>query len=123
MAQKKSRKPAARKRKSPPRAKPKAKAKVAQMVGQAKEPLSLLQTLKEEGLSNALTLLTLASTVAEGAKKNLRFQALRPQLKELVSSLGFAFREDLERLEARLDDLEHLLSEREYAVLGGQDEE
>jgi hypothetical protein len=104
------------KRASKPKKRP-AKKK-ASVIHQVKEPLSLLNTLKEEGMANAITFLSMAGAMASGARKNLR-----PQLKELVSSLGFAFREDMERLEARLDELEHLLSEREYARLHPGDEE
>lgn len=102
--------------------KPAAKERVSRVINQVKEPLSLLGTLKEEGMANAITFLTMASAMASGAKNNLRLEKLRPQMKELVSSLGFAFREDLERLEARLDELEHLLSEREYDKLKGEEE-
>jgi uncharacterized protein YjgD (DUF1641 family) len=96
----------------------KAKEKVSKVIDQVKEPLSLLNTLKEEGVANALTFLTMASAVAEGAKKNLKLEMVKPQLKDLVGSLGFALREDLERLEARLEELEHKLSEKEYAAMG-----
>ena len=98
------------------------KPRVSRVIEQVREPFSLLQTLKEEGLSNALTLLTMANAMAEGAKKNLKLEAMKPQLKELVSSLGFAFRSDLERLEVRLEDLEQKLSEREYDNLRGDEE-
>jgi hypothetical protein len=94
-----------------------AKEKVSKVIDQVKEPLSLLNTLKEEGVANALTFLTMASAVAEGAKKNLKLEMVKPQLKDLVGSLGFALREDLEKLEARLEELEHRLSEKEYAAM------
>jgi len=116
MPKKSKKKPAAKK------SKPAAKERVNRVIHQVKEPLSLLGTLKEEGMANAITFLTMASAVASGAKNNLRLEKIRPQMKELVSSLGFAFREDVERLEARLDELEHLLSEREYDKLKGEEE-
>jgi hypothetical protein len=99
-----------------------AKEKVSKVIHQVKEPLSLLGTLKEEGLANAINFLTMASAVAGEARKNLRMEAMKPQLKELVSSLGFAFRSDLDRLEARLEELEQKLSEREYEALSRDDE-
>jgi hypothetical protein len=119
MAKKKTAKPK-KKTSSRPR---RAKEKVSKVIHQVKEPFSLLGTLKEEGLSNAIHFLTMASAVAGEARKNLRVDAVRPQLKELVSSLGFAFRSDLDRLEARLEELEQKLSEREYEALSRDDEE
>jgi hypothetical protein len=116
MPKKSKKKPAAKKPKSA------AKERVSRVLNQVKEPLSLLGTLKEEGMANAITFLTMASAMANGAKNNLRLEKIRPQMKELVSSLGFAFREDVERLESRLDELEHLLSEREYDKLKGEEE-
>lgn len=109
--------------KKKPQKKKSAKARVSKVIDQVKEPFSLLGTLKEEGLANALTLLSVASTVASGAKEKLRVDAVKPQLRELISSLGFALREDFERLAARVDDLEHQLSEREYDRLKGHDDE
>lgn len=101
-------------------------ARVRKVVHQVREPFSLLQTLKDEGVANALTLFTMAnamaSSVASGAARNLRPDAIRPQLKELVGSLGFALREDLERLESRIEELEQSLSEREYEKLKSEDE-
>ena len=99
------------------------RAKVQRAIAQAREPLSLLQTLREEGLGNALTLLSVAGTFASGAARNLRTEALLPQLRELLGSLGFATREELERLQARVDELEQRESEREYAALRASEEE
>lgn len=115
----------AKKKKAPSRsaAQKKPKARVSKVMDQVKEPLSLLQTLKDEGLANAITLISMASTVASGAARNFRAEALRPQLKEVVSSLGFALRDDLERLEGRVEELEQQLSEREYEKLKAADGE
>lgn len=110
-----------KKAKKAPKQPRKAREKVSRVIHQVKEPFSLLGTLREEGLANAVTFLAMAGSMASEAKKNLRMQAVRPQLKELVSSLGFAFREDLERLEARLEELEQKLSEREYASLSDEE--
>ncbi len=99
------------------------KGRVSKVIDQVKEPLSLLNTLKAEGLNNAMMMLTLAGGIASEAKKNLRLENVKPQLKELVYSLGFAFREDMERLEARIEELEQSLSEKEYKKLTrGEDE-
>lgn len=99
------------------------RARVKKVITQAKEPLSLLQTLREEGMANAITFLSMASSVASGAAKNFRPDAYLPQLKEVVTSLGFATSEDIERLEERIADLEQKLSEREYETLRASEEE
>lgn len=91
-----------------------ARERVSKVIHQVKEPFSLLGTLREEGMASAISLLGLASGMASGAAKNLRIESLRPQLKELIQSLGFAFREDLEQLEARVEELEQKISEHEY---------
>lgn len=107
------------KRPSPKLSKP--RRKVSEVLEQVKEPLSLLQTLKEEGMANAFQFLHLASTVAGEAKKNLSSDLFRHQIKEVVGSLGFALRSDLERLENRLDDLEEKLSALEYNKLSDEE--
>lgn len=120
MAKKKPAKNAKKKTASRPR---RAKEKVSKVIHQVKEPFSLLGTLKEEGLANAINFLTMAGAVAGEARKNLSLEAIKPQLKDVVSSLGFAFRSDLDRLEARLEELEQKLSEREYEELRSGEEE
>lgn len=111
-----------KKKKTPSRPR-RAKEKVSKVINQVKEPFSLLGTLKEEGLSNAITFLSMAGAMAGEARKNLRLEAMRPQLKDVVSSLGFAFRSDLDRLEARLEELEQKISEREYEIMRSGEEE
>ncbi len=101
----------------------KRKAQVSKVLHQVKEPFSLLQTLKEEGLSSAMMFLNVASSMASGASKNLKLEAIGPQIKDFVSSLGFVTKADIERLESRIEELEQKLSEREYAALATQDEE
>jgi hypothetical protein len=100
-----------------------AKARVSKVVDQVKEPLSLLNTLKQEGMANMMALLTLGSAVASGAKENLKLAAMKPQLRELISSLGFALKEDFDDLAARVDELEHKLSEKEFSVLSSAHDE
>jgi len=104
-----------------PVSKTKPRRKVSEVLEQVKEPLSLLQTLKEEGMANAFQFLHLASTVAGEAKKNLNSELLRHQIKEVVGSLGFALRSDMDRLEARLDELEEKLSALEYSKLSDEE--
>lgn len=100
-----------------------AKEKVSEVVNQVREPFTLLSVLKEEGISNAVALLGLASTMASGATRNLRLEAIKPQLRELIGSIGFALRADLEKLEARIEELETKLSEKEFEAIRGNDEE
>ncbi|HEY8278046.1 MAG TPA: hypothetical protein VIH99_00390 [Bdellovibrionota bacterium] len=100
-----------------------AKEKVSKVMNQVKEPLSLLNTLKEEGLANAVALLGLASTVASGASKKVRLDSIKPQLRELISSMGFAMREDVEKLESRVEELELKVSEKEFEEIRANDEE
>jgi hypothetical protein len=99
-----------------------AKERVEKVIHQVKEPLSLLGTLKEEGMANAVLLLGMASSAAGMARQSLRAEAMKPALRELVQSLGFAFREDLERLEARVEELEQKISESEYAQIKDEEE-
>ncbi|MCO5143212.1 MAG: hypothetical protein M9962_09000 [Oligoflexia bacterium] len=94
-------------RKQTKKTKPSSKEKVKKVVDQMREPFSLLQTLKDEGLSNAVSYLSMAAQMASGASKNLAL----PQVKEVFRSLGFATREDLDRLEERLDQLEEKIDE------------
>jgi hypothetical protein len=112
----------AKKQKKKPSRRRAAKEQVSKVIHQIKEPFSLLSTLKEEGMANALTLLTMAGTAASAARQSLKAEALKPALREFVQSLGFAFREDLERLEARLDEHEQKLAEKEYEQLSTDDE-
>lgn len=91
-----------------------AKQKVEEVIDQVKEPLSLLNTLKEEGMASAMTFLTVASS----AMNTLKSDAVSAQLKEVVFSLGFASKADIERLEDRIDELQQKLTERELADEG-----
>lgn len=110
-------------RKAPSRRPAAKRTKISEVVKQVKEPLSLLSTLREEGMANAMALMGIASSVASGATKNFRVDAVKPQLHELIHSMGFALRADLEKLEARLEELEQKISEKEFAEIRGNDEE
>lgn len=111
------------KRKSAAKPKKSARAQAKKVIHQVKEPFSLLGTLREEGLSSAVQLLAMAGAVAGEARKNFKLETVKPQLKELVSSLGFVTRSDLERLEDRLDELEQKISEKEFEALRRGEEE
>ncbi len=92
-------------------------------MNQVREPLSLLATLKEEGVANAAAFMSLASALASGATRNFRMEAIKPQLVDLMGSMGFALKSDLESLEARIEELEQKLSEKEFETIRGNDEE
>jgi polyhydroxyalkanoate synthesis regulator phasin len=96
----------------------KVKKRVDHVVEQMKEPFTLLETLKEEGMANAQMLIGMMA----GAAKNFKVENVKPQLKEVVNTLGFAKRSELENLEAKLDELESRIAELE-AGAGGRDEE
>jgi hypothetical protein len=113
----------AKKSKKPESRKVRAKEKVSRIVDQVAEPLSLLNTLKEEGLANAMAIFGMASAVASGATRNFKLDALKPQIYEIVSSLGFALKEDVEKLEARIEELETKIAEKEFDEIRGSDEE
>lgn len=100
-----------------------AKEKVSKVVEQVSEPFSLLNTLKEEGLANAMALFGMAGALASGATKNIRLDALKPQIYDIVSGLGFALKEDVEKLEARIEELETKIAEKEFEEIRGSDEE
>ncbi len=68
---------------------------------------TMVDQVKEEGMANAGMLLGMVA----GAAKSFRVESIRPQLKEVMTSLGFATLSEVERLEARLDELETRISE------------
>jgi len=100
-----------------------AKDSVAKVMDQMREPLSLLNTLKEEGLANAMALFGLAGAVASGATKNFRIDAMKLPLYELLTSMGFALRDDIEKLEARIEELEIKVSAKEFEEMRGSSDE
>lgn len=118
MPKAKNKKPAAKNKKSAS-----AKEHVSRVVEQVKEPLSLLNTLKEEGMANAMALFGLATTVASGATKNFRIEAVKPQLLEMMSAVGFVTRDEMEKLEARIEELELKISAKEFEAIRGSDDE
>lgn len=79
--------------------------KAKKLAEQAKEPLGLLEQLKEEGLARAGYLLGVASGVAG----NLTKSSVRKQLKEFSDIFGIATRDDIDWLESRINDLERRL--------------
>ena len=89
---------------------------------QMKEPLALLETFRNEGLSNLLSLSGMASGFAAGAVNNIGISSAKPMLFEAMRSLGFVVTEDLEKLETRLENLEQKLAEMEYSKLVDEEE-
>lgn len=94
-----------------------AKEKLDKMVHQFREPISLLSTFRQEGLANAMNLLTIASSVASQATRRVQFDSIGPTLKEAIHSMGFALKSDLEKIEERMEELELKLSEAEIGRL------
>lgn len=91
------------------RASDKAKAKssskadrISRIIDQAKEPLGLIDTLKEEGLARAGYLLG----VAAGTASTLTRESVKSQVKDLAKNLGLVTKKEHERLLARVEDLE-----------------
>lgn len=109
--------------KKSPRRSTRAKDRVSKVVDQVREPFSLLNTLKEEGMANAMALFGIAGAVASGATKNLRLDVVKPQLYEIMTSMGFALREDIEKLEARIEELETKISAKEFEEMRGASDE
>lgn len=109
--------------KKSPRRSIRAKDRVSKVVDQVSEPFSLLNTLKEEGMANVMALFGIAGAVASGATKNLRIDSIKPQLFELLTTMGFALREDVEKLEARLEELETKISAKEFEEMRGANDE
>jgi multidrug resistance efflux pump len=110
-------KPAASKKKKTESSKP----RIRSALNQVKEPLSLLSTLRDEGMANASYWLQMASQAASSAadiSRQVGFSRLKPQARELLAQTGFALREDVERLEARLEELEGKVSDLEMRAMG-----
>lgn len=83
--------------------------RVSNVINQVKEPLQLLETLKDEGFARVLYMLGMAS----GLTKNLNKDGINQQVKEIVQLLGLATKDELRQLkrqiralESRIEDLE-----------------
>lgn len=72
------------------------------LLDQAKEPLSLVETLKEEGLARAGYLLGVAASMASNVTKS----GVHNQLRDVARTLGFVPIEEYRDLEARLRAVE-----------------
>lgn len=79
--------------------------KVEKVFRQAKEPLSLLNTLKEEGLSRAAQLAAFAGAAA----KSVNADMVKDQVRDSLGQLGFATRAEVQRLQERIVELEERL--------------
>ena len=99
-------------------AKKKPTSRTKRVMDQVKEPFALLETLKSEGLANATLVLGMASEAA----KNFRLEQLKPQLKEMMHSVGFVTKSYVERLEERIDELEGRVADLETEA-GPRDED
>lgn len=81
--------------------------KVKKIVNQVKEPLSLLETLKEEGMARAMFLMGAAT----GAAKQVNKDKIFSQFKDALHLAGVVTRTDLEALEERIEVLEAQIAE------------
>lgn len=83
------------------------KPRIKKIMDQVKEPLSLLETLKTEGLARGLFLLNAAGEAA----KSINREKLAEQFKELLPLLGLVQYKDFAELESRVCELEDKLNE------------
>ena len=82
---------------------------IAKVVKQAKEPLGLLETLKEESLGRAGYLLGVAAGVASNVSKDM----VVGQLRDLSDTVGIASKDDLNWIESKFSDFERRLEQIE----------
>ncbi len=75
---------------------------VSKIIDQAKEPIGLLDTLKEEGLARAGYLLG----VAAGTASSLTKESVQAQVKDVAKILGLVTKKEYDRVKARVEDLE-----------------
>lgn len=76
--------------------------RISRIIDQAKEPLSLIDTLKEEGLARAGYLLG----VAAGTASSLTKESVKTQVKDIAKTLGLVTKKEYDRVKARVEDLE-----------------
>lgn len=76
--------------------------RISKIIDQAKEPLGLIDTLKEEGLARAGYLLG----VAAGTASSLTKESVKTQVKDVAKTLGLVTKKEYDRLKARVEDLE-----------------
>jgi hypothetical protein len=112
---KKTKRTAAPKREASPRS----KNRIDRVIEQAKEPLSLIETLKEEGMARAGYLLGIAAEVAGTMTK----QNLGAQIAEFGGAVGIVTKADLARLERKLQDISDRLEALEGGTLSTEQDE
>ena len=87
--------------KAPPAEASRRRRPIDRVIEEAKEPLSLIETLKEEGMARAGYLLGIAAEVAGSVTK----QNFGAQIAELGGVVGMATKADLARLERKIQAL------------------
>lgn len=87
--------------------------RISKIIEQAKEPLSLIETLKEEGMARAGYLLGVAAEMAGGVTK----EGVMSQLKEVPAAVGIATKEEVRALKKQISALEDRIEQLE-AKLG-----
>ena len=94
------------------KAKTASKSRRSRVIEQMKEPLSLLETLKEEGMARAIDFIGMASAAA----KNVQKDKVIEQLRDGVKSLGLISREEASSLRHRIAALEERVRELEAVI-------
>jgi len=82
-----------------------AKAKVSQVINQARESLKLLETLEKETLAKARSYVKLPNT-------DERIRATNDKILSSLRKLGVATQTEVDELKARVEDLEAQLAAR-----------
>lgn len=88
---------------------------LARVFNQAKEPLSLIETLKEEGVARAAYLVGFAANMAGSVTK----AGVKSQVSDLAKTFGFVTKPELEKLRARIESLEDRFIRIESAIKPG----
>lgn len=76
--------------------------RISRVIEQAKEPLGLLETLKEEGMARAGYLLGIAAEMSKQVTK----ESVSAHVRDLSNMVGIVTKEDFLQLKGRIDELE-----------------
>ena len=86
--------------------------RIQRVLDQAKEPLGLLETLKEEGMARAGYLLGLAAEMS----KQVTRENIGSQIREVSGAVGIASKDEVRKLKARISELEERIEALETAT-------
>ena len=82
------------------------------IISQVKEPLSLLETLKEEGMARAFSLMSAAGEASRHINKDKLFM----QMADAFHMAGMVTRTDIKALEERIQELEAQIEDLRSSV-------